>query len=73
MRFLPPSSNQPDVLHVADGATPSFLITMNGSGFQVATLDGYPIQLTNNQNGTYSYNFTPVHANHILQIQYILP
>jgi hypothetical protein len=65
-----PSINHPNVLFVADGATPSFLITMHGRSLTGVLLDGHPVTATNNGDGTYTYNFTPVHANHALLIEY---
>lgn len=67
-----PSIDHPNVLLVTDGATPSFLITMHGWVLVSVTLDGNPVTPTNNGDGTYTYNFTPVHANHALLIRYTL-
>jgi hypothetical protein len=66
----PPSINHPNALLVSDGATPSFLITMHGWSLVSVMLDGNPVIPTNNLDGTYTYNFTPVHANHALLITY---
>jgi hypothetical protein len=65
-----PSINHPNVLFVADGATPSFLITMNSWVLNSVTLDGSAVTPTNNGDGTYTYNFMPVHMNHALLIKY---
>jgi hypothetical protein len=59
----------PGPLVVADGATPSFLITPGqGLGLVDATVDGTSVTVTDNHDGTYTYIFLPVHGNHALVV-----
>jgi len=69
---LPPSSNFPSPFQVADGATPSFVFTLNGSSIESVTMNGQQLQLTNNQNGTISCILPPVHQNVTLVVNYLL-
>ena len=67
-----PSCNQPSPLTVADGATPTFVFTTNGSQISFATVNGYPVTLTDNYNGTKTLILPPVHHNINLTINYII-
>ena len=54
-------------LVVADNSTPSFLVTPSpGWALNAVKVDGLPVPLINNFDGTYTYIFPSVHANHAL-------
>jgi hypothetical protein len=62
----------PGPLTVAAGATPAFVITPSqGLGIDTCTVDGIPVTVTDHHDGTYTYTFTPVHANHLLVVTII--
>jgi hypothetical protein len=70
---FPPTCSQPIVNQVHDGASPTYIITLNGSLVEVVMLDGQPVQLSYVQGVGYSFTLPPVHANHSLVIPYSLP
>ncbi len=66
-----PLCNQPSPLTVANGSTPTFVFTSNGSQIQSITANGQQLQLTDNYNGTFSCTLPPVTQNVTLKCVFI--
>jgi hypothetical protein len=64
--------NYPALNLVPDGTSPTYVFTPTGCVIETVMVNGYAVQLTNNQNGTVSCIISPVHRNVTVQVNYTL-